>query len=335
MKTILITSLNPTEGKTSCALGITKSLNNKGYKSTCIELFNSNKESIETKFIKELHPTELGSFPYTLTITNNSLVNKNEILQDINQFKDTTDYLIIDAPSLADTPQEVTQFYSEIPEISTVLIIKLEPSDSLITLQAKLNSAATLMENTISSVIFNSVPKYSERTLESYISQLNEQANIPILGFMAQSRTMKGITPSNILNITQGKLTAEHPVEYYESKIIERIMIGGMVLGSGKDYFNRFNKKAVLVRGNRPDIQMAAINNNTNCLILTGEHTITDYIKYHASEEEIPIISVDGSTNETLNLISSQFIELDLLHRSKVEHISELIDQHILLDNLL
>ena len=111
-------------------------------------------------------------------------------------------------------------------------------------------------------------------------------------------------------------------------------MIGGMVLGSGKDYFNRFNNKAVLVRGNRPDIQMAAINNNTSCLILTGEHTITDYIKYHANEEEIPIISVNTSTHETLNLISTQFIELDVLHQSKVNHLSKIIDQQLFLDSL-
>ena len=330
MKTIVVTSLNPKDGKTSCALGLTESLNNKGYKSTCIELFNSNNESIETSFIKQLHPNHIGSFPYNL-----SLENKNEILEDINKFKDTTDYLIIDAPSLNETPHEITKFLIEIPEISIVLIIKLETTDSIATIQEKLNNASKITENNISGVIFNSVPKYSERGLESHIVELTKNSTISVLGSIPQSRTMKGITSSNILDITEGILTAEHPIEYYESKIIERIMIGGMVLGSGKEYFNRFNNKAVVVRGNRPDIQMAAINNNTSCLIFTGEHTITDYIKYHASEEEIPIISVNASTHETLNLISSQFIQLNLLHKSKIEHLSKLIDQQVIIDNLL
>ena len=335
MKTILITSLNPKDGKTSCALGLAESLNNKGYKSTCIELFNSNKESIQTSFIKELHPNEIGSFPYTLDSSNSFLSNKNEIIKDINKFSNSTDYLIIDAPSLNDISKEVADFLLEISETSIVLIIKLETTDSLTTIEEKLNIASTKMGNNISGVIFNSVPKYAERTLESNITKLTEYSTIPVLGFIPQNRTMKGITSSNILDITEGVLTAEHPIKYYESKIIERIMIGGMVLGSGKDYFDRFNNKAVLVRGNRPDIQMAAINNNTSCLIFTGEHTITDYIKYHASEEEIPIISVNASTQETLNLISSQFVELDVFHKTKISHLSTLIDQQLILDNVL
>ena len=329
MKTILVTSLNPKDGKTSCALGLAKSLNDKGYKSTCIELFNSNKESSQTSFIKELHPNEIGSFPHSINIA-----NKNEIIEDIKKFNDNTDYLIVDTLSLSDTSQEVAEFLLEIPESSIIIIIKLETSDSITTIREKLNTASTIVRKNISGVIFNSIPKYSGLTLESNIAKLTEDSNIPILGSIPQSRTMKGIT-SSILNITKGVLTAEHPIEYYESKIIERIMIGGMVLGSGKDYFNRFNNKAVLVRGNRPDIQMAAINNNTSCLIFTGEHTITDYIKYHANEEEIPIISVNATTQETLNLISSQFIELDVLHKSKITHLSKLIDQQVTLSNVL
>ncbi|MCH2523176.1 MAG: DRTGG domain-containing protein [Dehalococcoidia bacterium] len=330
MKTILVTSLNPKDGKTSCALGLAKSLNDQGYKSTCIELFNSNIESSQTSFIKELHPNEIGSFPYSI-----NLANKNKIIEDIKKFNDTTDYLIIDTLSLSDTSQEIAEFLLEIPESSIIIIIKLETSDSITTIREKLNAASTIVPKNISGVIFNSIPKYSGLTLESNIAKLREDSNIPILGSIPQSRTMKGITSSSILNITKGILTAEHPIEYYESKIIERIMIGGMVLGSGKDYFNRFNNKAVLVRGNRPDIQMAAINNNTSCLIFTGEHTITDYIKYHASEEEIPIISVNATTQETLNLISSQFIELDVLHKSKITHLSKLIDQQVTLSNVL
>ena len=79
MKTILVTSLNPKDGKTSCALGLTESLNNKGYNSTCIELFSSNKESLETNFIKELHPNEIGLFPYPL----NPLKINIEIVENI------------------------------------------------------------------------------------------------------------------------------------------------------------------------------------------------------------------------------------------------------------
>ncbi|MBS96926.1 MAG: hypothetical protein FI695_02935 [SAR202 cluster bacterium] len=330
MKTILVTSLNPKDGKTSCALGLTESLNNKGYNSTCIELFSSNKESLETNFIKELHPNEIGLFPYPL----NPLKNKKEIVENIRKFDDLTDYLMIDTPSLNNIPEEALKFLLEIPETSMVLILKLETNDSLTTIQEKINNAKALTDNSISGIIFNSVPKYSKHKLESNIEKISEDSSIPILGIIPQTRTMRGITSSNILNITEGTLTAEHPIEYYESKIIERIMIGGMVLGSGKDYFNRFNNKAVLVRGNRPDIQMAAINNNTSCLILTGEHTITDYIKYHANEEEIPIISVNTSTHETLNLISTQFIELDVLHQSKVNHLSKIIDQQLFLDSL-
>ena len=150
MKTILVTSLNPKDGKTSCALGLAKSLNDQGYKSTCIELFNSNKESSQTSFIKELHPNEIGSFPYSI-----NLENKNKIIEDINKFNDTTDYLIIDTLSLSDTSQEIAEFLLEIPESSIIIIIKLETSDSITTIREKLNAASTIVPKNIRGVMSN------------------------------------------------------------------------------------------------------------------------------------------------------------------------------------
>ena len=45
-------------------------------------------------------------------------------------------------------------------------------------------------------------------------------------------------------------------------------MVGGFGMDPGQYVFNTRNKKAVIVRGDRPDVQMSALETQMSCFIM-------------------------------------------------------------------
>ena len=86
-------------------------------------------------------------------------------------------------------------------------------------------------------------------------------------------------------------------------ELIESLMVGALSVDSGLDYFGRKTNKAVITRGDRPDIQMAALETSTKCLILTGNISPMPIVLHRAKEKGIPIIVVKEDTLSTLRRI--------------------------------
>ncbi|MQF49076.1 hypothetical protein FIM08_04180, partial [SAR202 cluster bacterium AC-647-N09_OGT_505m] len=99
-------------------------------------------------------------------------------------------------------------------------------------------------------------------------------------------------------------------------------------------YFERFANKAVIVRGDRPDIQMAALGTPTSCIVLTGGHSPIQYVSYEAGEEEIPLIQVEADTLSTAAALESLQDISTFDHPLKQEQFRELMSQHGDLDAL-
>ena len=70
--------------------------------------------------------------------------------------------------------------------------------------------------------------------------------------------------------------------------LIERFLIGGNILDSGETYYGRYSNQAVIVRAERPDIQLASLMEDTACLVLTGRGDPTEYIKAEAMQRNGP-----------------------------------------------
>ena len=85
--------------------------------------------------------------------------------------------------------------------------------------------------------------------------------------------------------------------------LVESLMVGALSVDSGLDYFGRKTNKAVITRGDRPDLQMAALETSTKCLILTGGISPMPIVLHRATEKGVPIITVKEDTTSTLKRI--------------------------------
>ena len=127
---------------------------------------------------------------------------------------------------------------------------------------------------------------------------------------MPEDRALLGVTVGQIVAHLDGELLLNADKE---NQLVDNVMIGGMVLDWAVHYFGQSETKVVIVRGDRPDIQIAALHTPTRCLVLTGGHRPLQYITHEASEEEVPLVVVQSNTLDTAKIIETLF-EMATVH---------------------
>ena len=106
-------------------------------------------------------------------------------------------------------------------------------------------------------------------------------------------------------------------------------MVGGMGMDSGEAYFGLRDNKAVIVRGDRPDIQMAALATPTTCMVLTHGIEPIEYVAYEAELEDVPVMVVESDTLSTMAALNTPAGSMWFDHPAKVERFTALLKQHV------
>lgn len=174
-------------------------------------------------------------------------------------------------------------------------------------------------------VIVNKVP-------ESRLKQVKETAvaGINVLGVIPENRVLLAVTVGELTEKIQGKIlnNAEKAAE-----LVENYMLGAMVVDSGLDYFGRKNNKAAIVRQDRPDMQLAALETSTSCLILTGSSEPPVYnVLQKAEARGIPIISTDSEAKDIVASLEDNFMGIRLNQEKKLSRLAEVVKQNLDID---
>lgn len=183
----------------------------------------------------------------------------------------------------------------------------------------------------LNGIIYNKIPKYRSTYIKANIEPKLSKQNLNILAEIPEIRTLSAITVNQIKNYLNG----EYVVQTNENTLIENFLIGTPAMDSGKEYYRSQTRPAVIARADRPDIQMAAIYQDVNCLIVTGDSIPADYSIYEAQEREIPIIAVKSNTIETAKNINKILDIANPYHNQKIEKLSELISDQIDIKQLI
>ena len=183
----------------------------------------------------------------------------------------------------------------------------------------------------LNGIIYNKIPKYRSTYIKANIEPKLSKQNLNILAEIPEIRTLSAITVNQIKNYLNG----EYIVQTNENTLIENFLIGTPAMDSGKEYYRSQTRPAVIARADRPDIQMAAIYQDVNCLIVTGDSIPADYSIYEAQEREIPIIAVKSNTIKTAKNINKILDIANPYHNQKIEKLSELISDQIDIKQLI
>ncbi|MBP0011551.1 MAG: phosphotransacetylase family protein [Roseofilum sp. SID2] len=193
-------------------------------------------------------------------------------------------------------------------------------------------SAKERLGDRLLGIVVNDITEdFIERFPQDYVPYLESQG-IPILGQLPRSNLLRSISVRELVDRLEATVLCRSD---RLDLMVESLRIGAMNVNSALKYFRKGQNMAVVTGGDRTDIQLAALETSTQCLILTGHLSPSELIISRADELEIPILTVDLDTLTTVEIIDNAFGTVPLHEPVKVKCISELIAAHFDLDRLL
>jgi hypothetical protein len=150
-----------------------------------------------------------------------------------------------------------------------------------------------------------------------------EERGIPVLAVLPQERLLLSVSVGELAEFLSGKiLCCPEKVD----ELVEHLMVGAMSVDSALTYFRRKPNKAVITGGDRPDIQLAALETSTKCLILTGNLRPSPIIMGRAEEVGVPMILVRQDTLSTVEVIERFFGKTRFHLEKKVQRFEEMLE---------
>ncbi|MCH8205813.1 MAG: phosphotransacetylase family protein [Chloroflexi bacterium] len=159
-----------------------------------------------------------------------------------------------------------------------------------------------------------------------------ESKGLISFGLVPEDRRLLGVSVRQLADHLGGRFIV---CEEKADALVEHLMVGGMGMDPGEYYFRERENKAVIGRGDRPDIHMSALATPTACMVLTKGIEPIEYVKYEAEQEEVSVMVVETDTLETMDAVGSLVDRARFDHPLKLERYGELLEEHADLPGLL
>jgi uncharacterized protein len=180
--------------------------------------------------------------------------------------------------------------------------------------------------------IINDIPRDRVQSVQATLVPYLEKSGIPVFGVVHRNGLLRSVTVKQLVEQLDAEIICR-PDRL--DLMVESLSIGAMNVNSALEYFRRGNNMAVVTGGDRADIQLAALETSTQCLILTGHLSPQPFIVSRAEDLEIPILSVDLDTLTTVEIIDRAFGRVRLQEPIKINCARELFGNHCEIDRLL
>lgn len=153
-------------------------------------------------------------------------------------------------------------------------------------------------------VVLNAVDPEVIPSLRRDLEPLLRRFNLPLLGVLPRSPLLRSVS---VRELSQ-RLNAEVlccPERL--DLLVESLSIGAMSVNSAMQVFRKRRNMAVVTGADRTDIQLAALEASTQCLILTGASSPLPELITRAGELEVPLLKVSKDTLGTVALVERAF----------------------------
>jgi uncharacterized protein len=210
-------------------------------------------------------------------------------------------------------------------------VLLVNPYDPISSVDALLSAQQQLGDQLLGCVI-NDIPRDQIELVQTTLVPYLEQAGIPVIAIVHRNGLLRSVTVKQLVEQLDAEvLCSADRVDL----MVESLSIGAMNVNSALEYFRRGNNMAVVTGGDRTDIQLAALETSTQCLILTGHLPPQPFIISRAEDLEIPILSVDLDTLATVEIIDQAFGRVRLQEPIKIDCARELFGNHCQIDRLM
>jgi BioD-like phosphotransacetylase family protein len=248
----------------------------------------------------------------------------NKIMDCYQEISDGMDYMIIEGAKL---PWHLLHVQLSTPQIANHLdamvlcIVNFQDITAIddIILQRdffKLHGIEKL------GIILNMVPPMLKKTVTEKIKPFVEENGLCFCGVIYQNRDLFSPTVREILKELDGELLyGENQLD----RLVDQFLIGAMTPDNALKWFRRAKNLGVITSGDRADICLAALETDTNLLILTGGMGPDIRTISRAKEVEVPIMMTAHDTYTTAQIVHGLVGTVTPENKGKIDLIKKTI----------
>jgi len=323
MVALYVTSLKEAAGKTTVCAGLSKHLQGDGRKVGFFKPIIADDKGLpvvgvdsDAVFMKQILALEESLDSLCPVISNHNNL-ENKISEAYARVSPGKDVVIVEGMS------EQSQVSHRIAAAldARVIIVEGYSKELLKHIDGYKEFAGYLL-----GVVLNKVPRSQVEHIPSEIVTQFDRAGVNVLGVLPEDRVLFTLTIGELAEHLQGEILncAERSEE-----LVENFMLGAMCVDLGPEYFGRKTNKVVVLRGERSDMQLAALETSTRCLILSGNAAPIPAVLYQAEAKNVPIILVKGEPIATVIGIEDALAKVRFNQEKKLPRLTEIVESHL------
>ncbi|MBD2119920.1 DRTGG domain-containing protein [Trichocoleus sp. FACHB-262] len=346
-KYLLVGSTEAYSGKSAMILGVAYQLKERGLDiaygkplGTCLSESGTDALDEDVRFFSQvLNLSENRLQPTLLSLDEQTVQNRIQGLDHTNYRQILTQYLQMQGGDLVllegpGTLQEGSLFDLSLLQVAETVdasVLLVARCHSLLLVDGLLAAKQQLGDRLIG-VLINDIPKEQLETVDKVVRPFLAQHEIPVLGLFPRSDLLRSVSVRELVHQLNAEVLCRGD---RLDLMVESLTIGAMNVSSALKYFQKARNMAVVTGGDRTDIQLAALETSTQCLILTGHLPPTPTIISRADDLEIPILSVDLDTLTTVEIIDRAFGQVRLHEPIKMQYVQQMVAEHFDIDQLM
>jgi BioD-like phosphotransacetylase family protein len=174
-------------------------------------------------------------------------------------------------------------------------------------------------------VVINAIPRARMDQADESVKPYLTRQGISMFGLLPKDPLLAAPT---VTELAEG-LNAEFLCgAEWGGEMVEHMLVGAMSVEAALPRLRRTPNKAVITGGDRAEIQLAALETPTRCLILTGNLYPSPKVLYQAEELNVPVLLTSLDTLDTIELVREYYHCSRFHHPQKIKRFAELLDEH-------
>lgn len=323
-------------GKTALCAGIGKKFINSGKKVAYIKPVNlagdaSTDDCPDANFVN--HALELGEDKQQVCAFS---MSQEKLWQNLSENADSfalkikaacdavaagKDILIIESPgSLKNDQVSTLACYTIAEKVGTRVILLICYGTDF--KEPDLEQAINKLGERLVGIVLNQVPESKLAAVKAEAEEYFKARNVAVLGVLPESRSLLGISVAEIAAAAGAEIISSKDKS---NDLVENVMLGAMTPDSARDYYNRKRNKAVITRSERPDMQLAALDTSTKCLIVTKQKPSMP-VMVKAEDKKVPVMVVNKDITEVVAAIETALAGSRFQHMPKLTALMPILE---------
>lgn len=346
-KHLLIGSLEAYSGKSATILGIAHQLKARGldiaYGKPLAGGWGQSKmddDDGDVQFVAQTLELPQNRLQPTLLTLGNDTVQKRLLGEDQVNYQELLaqqsrqqqgDLVILEGSGTLDEGRLFDLSLLQIAETIQASVLLVTRFHSLLLLDGLISAKQSLGDRLLG-VLINDVSTEQFDVVNALVIPFLEKHGIKVFGVMPSSTLLRSVSVGELVRQLKAEVLCRAD---RMDLMVESLTIGAMNVNSALKYFRARHNMAVVTGGDRTDLQLAALETSTQCLILTGHISPSKEIVSRAEDLEIPILSVDLDTLSTVEIVDQAFGQVRFHEPIKFQCVCQMIDEYFDSDRLL